>query len=110
MWSSGPTTVATSGAVFVNGTKWGNWNGMLVVACLKGEQLLGIKISADGTRAIGTATMLTDRGRLRTPAIAPLGNFFVTTANGGNDSILRVVPKPVVAGATRIAGEIRRSG
>ena len=94
VWTSGPTTVATSGAVFLYGTKWGAWNGMLVVACLKGEQLLGIKLDAAGTKSVGTATMLTDRGRLRTPAIAPLGNLHVTTANGVNDSILRVVPQP----------------
>jgi aldose sugar dehydrogenase len=92
VWSSGPTTIATSGATFVNGTKWGAWNGILAVACLKGEQLLGIKLDAAGTSTIGTATTLTDRGRLRTPAVGPDGNLYVTTANGA-DSILKVTPQ-----------------
>jgi glucose/arabinose dehydrogenase len=94
VWSSGPTTIATSGAVFLTGTKWGTWNGMLVIACLKGEQLLGVKLDAAGTKTVGTATTLTDRGRLRTPAVGPGGNLFVTTANGSGDSILQVAPKP----------------
>ncbi|MGZ8763873.1 MAG: PQQ-dependent sugar dehydrogenase, partial [Acidimicrobiia bacterium] len=44
VWTSGPTTIATSGAVFVTGSKWGAWNGMLVIGCLKGERLFGVKI------------------------------------------------------------------
>lgn len=94
VWTSGPTTIATSGAVFVTGSKWGAWNGMLVIGCLKGEKLLGVKLDTAGTKTVGTATTLTDRGRLRTPAVGPDGNLYVTTANGSNDSILKVVPTP----------------
>jgi len=94
VWTSGPTTVATSGATFVYGTKWGSWNGALVVACLKGQKLLGLKLDAAGTHVLDTGTMLTNQGRLRTPAVATLGTLFVTTSNETNDSILRVVPTP----------------
>lgn len=94
VWTSGPTTIATSGATFLYGTKWGTWNGALVIACLKGEKLLGMKLDAAGTHVLDTASMLTNQGRLRTPAVAPLGTLFVTTSNEANDSILRVVPTP----------------
>jgi glucose/arabinose dehydrogenase len=93
VWTSGEPTVATSGATFIYGSKWGAWNGMLVIGCLKGQQLLGVKVNAAGTATLATSTMLTDHGRLRTPAFSPLGNLVVTTSNGITDSILRVVPK-----------------
>jgi glucose/arabinose dehydrogenase len=95
VWSSGCPTLATSGAAFVTGSKWGAWDGMLVIGCLKGARLLAVKIDATGTTVDGTASMLADRGRLRATAVGPDGNLYVTTANGAvTDSILQVVLKP----------------
>ncbi len=93
VWTSGCPTIATSGAGFVTGKKWGKWDGMLVIGCLKGSKLFGVMLDFGGTKVLGTSSMLTNRGRLRTPAQGPNGNLYVGTANGSTDSILRVVPK-----------------
>lgn len=94
LWSSGCPTIATSGAGFVTGSKWSAWNGMLVIGCLKGERLFGVMIDSTGTKSLGVAQMLTNQGRLRTPAQGPDGNLYVTTSNGSDDHILKVVPQP----------------
>jgi len=92
IWKSGCPTIATSGAGFVTGTNWGKWNGMLVIGCLKGAKLFGVMIDSTGTKVLGTSSMLTNEGRLRTPAQGPDGNLYVGTSNETNDSILKVVP------------------
>ena len=92
LWSSGSPTIAPSGAVFLSGTQWGQWNNALVIAVLKGKKLFVMDLAANGTlEDVGTA--LTDRGRLRSVVQGPDANLYVTTDNGGNtDVILKVVP------------------
>lgn len=93
VFSSGCPTIAPSGATFVYGSQWGEWNGGLVMAVLKGSQLRMIRLSSDGLKATAVSIALTDRGRLRTAMIGPDGALYVTTSNGNNtDSILRVAP------------------
>jgi aldose sugar dehydrogenase len=93
VFSSGCPTIAPSGATFVYGSQWGEWNGGLVMAVLKGAQLRMIRLSPDGNKATAVSIALTDRGRLRTAMVGPDGALYVTTSNGGNtDSILRVGP------------------
>ena len=93
VFSSGCPTIAPSGATFVYGSQWGEWNGGLVMAVLKGAQLRMIRLSPDGQKATAVSIALTDRGRLRTAMVGPDGALYVTTSNGGNtDSILRVGP------------------
>jgi glucose/arabinose dehydrogenase len=91
VWSSGCPTIAPSGGTFVYGSKWGQWNGGLVMAVLKGSQLHMVRISADGQRTEAQSIGLTNRGRLRTAIVGPDGALYVTTSNGGSqDVILRV--------------------
>jgi aldose sugar dehydrogenase len=92
LWASGSTTLAPSGATFLAGTQWKDWNGGLAVAFLKGQRMLVLILDAEGRpRDVGGA--LTDQGRLRTPVEGPDGNLYVTTDNGGGtDKILKVVP------------------
>ncbi|UDY37080.1 PQQ-dependent sugar dehydrogenase [Dermatobacter hominis] len=91
VWSSGCPTIAPSGASFVTGAQWGQWNGALAVAVLKGTRLMFVKIS--GSTLQGIDTRLTDRGRLRTVRQAPDGSLWVAQdANPG--SLLRLVPAP----------------
>ncbi len=93
LWSSGLPTVAPSGATFINGTRWGSWNGLLAVGLLKGSRLLLFKLNAQGNVAEITTT-LRGYGRLRSPVQGPDGNLYITTDNGGNtDKILKVTPK-----------------
>jgi glucose/arabinose dehydrogenase len=93
LWSSGVPTVAPSGATFINGTRWGSWNGLLAVGLLKGSRLLLFKLNAQGN-VVEITTALRGYGRLRSPVQGPDGSLYITTDNGGNtDKILKVTPR-----------------
>jgi glucose/arabinose dehydrogenase len=96
LWSSGASTIATSGATFLYGPRWGLWSGSLAIGALKGKHLRIVRISADG-RLTGTRQVLVNAyGRLRQPVQGPDGNLYVTTDNGGgNDVVVRVRPSLV---------------
>ncbi|MFT4166347.1 MAG: PQQ-dependent sugar dehydrogenase [Microlunatus sp.] len=88
-WSSGQSTVATSGAAFLTGKQWGTWNGRLAVAMLKGE---GVKVfTLSGNTITAEETILTSYGRIRTVQQGPDGALYFATSNGsGQDGIYRV--------------------
>ena len=93
-WSSGYPTLATSGAAWVRGAQWGDYDGTLAVAALKGSRLVFFKFDAAG-RLLWSRTPdeLTHFGRLRSVTRARNGDLLLTTANGGNDAVLRVSPR-----------------
>ncbi|HEX6497750.1 MAG TPA: PQQ-dependent sugar dehydrogenase [Micromonosporaceae bacterium] len=73
---------------------------MLVAACLKGQRLYAMQLTAAGGVLGAPTPLLTDRfGRLRTVVAAPDGTLWITTSNKdgrgtaqvGDDRILRVV-------------------
>jgi glucose/arabinose dehydrogenase len=93
VWSSGPTTIATSGMTFLSGRQWRDWNGAVVTCALKGSQVRVIILTPDGRGTAAQTAVLTTFGRLRTPVQGPDGNLYLTTSNGGgHDQILRVTP------------------
>lgn len=89
LWSSGRSTIATSGGTFVAGQGWGTWSGSLFVATLKETDLR--RFTVEGT-TVTAAEVLLDRkyGRLRTPVLGPDGALYVTTSNGSGDRIIRI--------------------
>ena len=92
-WSSGPSTIATSGMTFLNHAMWADWNGSAIVGQLKEQDLRRFAPSADG--GVMTAADLfldAEYGRLRAAVQGPDGTLFVTTSNGANDMVLRIVP------------------
>ncbi|MEO9325355.1 PQQ-dependent sugar dehydrogenase [Nocardioides sp. C4-1] len=95
-WRSGTPTVATSGAAFVNGAKWGRANGALFVATLAGERLLVMTFGPQGgLRSVTTPAELRGTyGRLRAVTQLRNGNVLVTTdADGGQGKVLLVTPR-----------------
>ena len=93
-WSSGSSTVATSGASFVSGKRWGWYDGTLAVAALKSSKVLFLKLDADG-KLVGVKIPPALKGYGRLRAITALGNgsLLITTDNGNNrDVVLRVRP------------------
>ena len=93
-WSSGFPTIATSGGIFLSGTQWGSWNGAIAVANLKGSHLRVFRLDSAG-HVVGydvPAELNGTYGRLRTAQTGPGGALYLTTSNGTNDRILRVVP------------------
>ena len=95
-WSSGSSTLATSGGVFLDGDIWGAWEGRLAVATLKDRRLRLFEFGDNGAFMSQTSpsALRNTYGRLRTPVLGPGGALYITTSNGsGNDKILRVTPK-----------------
>ena len=93
-WSSGVPTLATSGATWLTGSRWGAWQDHLAVATLKDESLRIFRASPNGTKLTLVATLFKGRfGRLRAAQMGPDGALYLTTSNGNpQDRILRVVP------------------
>ncbi len=92
-WHSGFPAIATSGAAFLDGSGWGEWNGRLAVAQLKQQELKVFEFSADGTLLSEILVPELDQvyGRLRSPVLGPDGALYVTTSNGsGSDHVLQV--------------------
>jgi glucose/arabinose dehydrogenase len=93
LWASGFPTMATSGATFVEGPKWGAWNGALVIGTLKAEHLQVLLFNSQH-RVVRARQVVTTFGRLRQPVQGPDGNLYVTTDNGNNaDVILKITPQ-----------------
>jgi glucose/arabinose dehydrogenase len=99
VWQSGGVTVAPSGATFLTGAQWRNWNGALVVACLDGspavgQRLLVMHLSAAGTALTASPVTALARGvRLRSAVQGPDGALYVVTdGNNGTGAIWRVTP------------------
>jgi aldose sugar dehydrogenase len=94
-WRSGTPTVATSGADWLTHRRWGAWRGRLAVAALKDSSLRIMRFSGRN-RLVGVQRprALTRFGRLRSVTLGPRGALYITTSNGGgNDRVLRVVPR-----------------
>ena len=93
-WSTGSPTLAYGGATFIEGSQWGNWDGVLAVATLKASHLHVYDVDSEGN--------LTDRGefvgdesRLRSARQGPDGLLYITTdRHPEGDRVLRVTPIP----------------
>ena len=89
-WASGAPTLATSGATFLEGSGWGEWEGDLVVSTLKEEDLRRFTVT-DGAEVTEVEILLDGRfGRLRAVVIGPDGSLYLSTSNGTDDRILRL--------------------
>ena len=94
-WSSGRPPEAVSGAAFLSGPQWGELDGALAVAALRGQKLMLMRLGSSGAVAsVSVPTALDGAfGRLRAVRLAPDGALFVSTSNGSDDKILRVDPR-----------------
>jgi len=95
IWSSGSPTLALSGATFLEGEAWGDWNGALAVATLKAQHLHVYFIDAEG-EVTGNERAIGDQGRLRSARQGPDGLLYITNDGGSGDGkVLRVRPVPI---------------
>jgi glucose/arabinose dehydrogenase len=92
IWSTGDPTLAFSGAGFIEGTRWGDWDGVLAVATLRAEHLHIYVVTSEG-EVTDDFRVIEDEGRLRSPRQGPDGLLYVTN-DGRNDAgqVLRVTP------------------
>jgi glucose/arabinose dehydrogenase len=92
-WSSGGSTIATSGAAFAPSATWGDFQHQLFVTTLKEQDLRRFTLTPDG-RLCREAGVYFDGtfGRLRAITPGPGGALFVSTSNGNGDRIVRITP------------------
>ncbi|MEC0106837.1 PQQ-dependent sugar dehydrogenase [Paenibacillus taichungensis] len=97
---SGDETWAPSGVAFI---KEGPWAGSLLAANLRGEQLLKITLSEDGTQVTQVEPIFKDEwGRIRNVTSGEDGKLYVLTNNrdgrgaprDGDDQLIVLTPKP----------------
>lgn len=90
-WATGFPTIATSGAVFLNGEQWGEWVGNLLVSTLKEQDIRRFTVNGDGSEVELVETLLhAEWGRLRALTIGPDGWLYITTSNVTNDVVLKI--------------------
>jgi glucose/arabinose dehydrogenase len=95
VWSSGEPTLATSGATFLEGEEWGDYEGLLLVALLKAQGVLALRLDDAGVLQdqFRIAELDGTHGRIRSLRQGTDGALYVTTDNGGDsDVVLRVTP------------------
>lgn len=74
-WSSGCPTIAPAGATFLDGAQWGDLDGRLAIAVLKGTRLSLMELGP--TTVTDVDEQLRDRGRLRSVVQGPEGQLWV---------------------------------
>ena len=95
IWSTGDFTEALAGAAFLEGSRWGAWDGALAVAALKGEKMIVLTLDDEGEMTeVFYPAELEEHGRLRAARLGPNGALYLTTDNGPRDLLLKVTPKP----------------
>ncbi|WP_097183090.1 PQQ-dependent sugar dehydrogenase [Blastococcus haudaquaticus] len=96
VWSSGAPTLATSGATFLEGEEWGDYEGLLLVALLKEQGVLALRLDDDGAlqEQFRIPELEGVGGRLRSVVQGNDGALYLTTDNGGGeDQLMRVTPR-----------------
>ena len=96
VWSSGPQTIATCGGTFLDGDRWGSYDGLMLLGVLKGQGVLALRLADDGTLQdqFRLPELEGTYGRIRTVQQGRDGDLYVTTDNGGGqDELLRVTPR-----------------
>ncbi|MCZ2811520.1 PQQ-dependent sugar dehydrogenase [Modestobacter sp. VKM Ac-2979] len=95
VWSSGEPTIAPSGATFLDGAEWGDYDGLLLIGVQKDTGVLALRLTDDGelVESFRLPELEDAYGRIRTPEQGQDGALYVTTDNGGGeDQLLRVTP------------------
>lgn len=95
VWSSGTPTLATSGATFLEGAEWGDYEGVLVIGLLKAQGVLALRLDDAGEVLEEFVVPELDgtHGRIRSLRPGTDGALYVTTDNGDDqDRLLRVTP------------------
>ena len=94
-WSTGNPTLALAGATFLEGSEWGNYDGVLAVAALRATHVGIYDVDAQGN-VTDRERVVEDQGRLRSPRQGPDGLLYITTdRRSDGDRVLRVTPIPV---------------
>lgn len=84
-------TIATSGLDYYNSDLIPQWKNSLLVATLKNQRLMQLKLDDAHTSVTETKEFFTSSyGRMRDICISPEGKVYICTSNGGDDKIVVV--------------------
>jgi len=84
-------TIATSGIDFYNNDLIPQWKNSLLVATLKNQRLMQIKLDDAHTTVTETKEFFANSyGRMRDICISPQGKVYICTSNGGDDKVIVV--------------------
>ncbi len=92
-FESGNRTFALSGGTVLVGSIWGDLQGTIVAAALKDEKLTFVKLDRTGNFLSTINAFEGQFGRIRTAQVGPDSALYLLTDKGGNDSIIRMMPK-----------------
>ena len=91
VWSSGDTTVATSGADFLKGKNWKIYEGALAIGVQKDKHLMILRFNTKGQVISEQKLFKNDFGRIRSVNTNSLSEVYITTDNGENkDQIIKI--------------------
>lgn len=93
IWSSGEPTQAPSGATIISGHSWQGWNGAIAIAMLKGQHLKILRLDGSNKVTQEEQVLQGTFGRLRAVTQGPDKALYLSTDNGTDDRIIRVVPR-----------------
>lgn len=87
-------TIAVSGIDYYLGDSIPQWKNSILVATLKNERLMQLKMSVDRKSVVDTKEFLINKyGRLRDVCVAGDGRIFLCTSNGNNEDVIVEVKK-----------------
>jgi glucose/arabinose dehydrogenase len=95
VWSSGVPTLAASGAAFLDGEQWADYDGLLLLGLLRDQGVLALRLDDAGALVEQFRIPELDgtQGRIRSLLQGDDGALYVTTDNGDDeDKLLRVAP------------------
>ena len=82
-------TIAVCGIAYYNSDSIPQWKNSVLMATLKNERLMQMKLSADQRSIEETNEFFAeDYGRMRDVLVAPDGRVFICTSNGGNSDVI----------------------
>lgn len=87
IYNTGMDTWAPSGCWFIRGSAWGNWENNFIIGALRGQRLIRVTLSEDGTSLLSiNDTLYKQFQRIRNVIQAPDGSIIFTTSNVGTNS------------------------
>ncbi|MGY2064710.1 PQQ-dependent sugar dehydrogenase [Blastococcus sp. SYSU DS0619] len=94
VWDSGAPPIAPSDGTFLDGDRWGDYDGLLLLGALRGQHVVALRLDESGSLVEQFRLPELDGtyGRIRTVEQGTDGALYVTTDNGDDDRLLRVTP------------------